>query len=110
MTNNKRRVLFKTLILAAALLALAGTAGIGTATYAQSARASAVTARPDSFLDPFTLTRVFLSTDDPEEGVRLSISTDTNPLVGPQIAVPERPEYRSLWCPNLNLPTGRNGI
>jgi len=110
MTNNKRRVMFKPMILVAVLLALAGVAGIGTAAYAQAARTPAVTARPDSFLDPFTLARVFLSADDLGEGVRLQASTDTNPLVGPQITVPERPEYRSLWCPNLNLPTGRNGI
>ena len=102
--------MFKPVILVAAVLALAGAAGIGTVAYAQAAGTPAVTARSDSFLDPFTLARVIISADDPEEGVRLQASTDTNPLAGPQITVPERPEYRSLWCPNLNLPTGRNGI
>jgi len=110
MTNNKERIMFKPVILVVVLLALAVAAGIGTAAYAQATRTPAVTARSDSFLDPFTLARVLLSANDQGEGVRLSASTDTSPLVGPQITVPERPEYRSLWCPNLNLPTGRNGI
>jgi len=110
MTNNKRRIILKPMILMAVLLALAVAAGISTAAYAQATRTPAVAARPDSFLDPFALARVFLSADNPGKGVRLQAGTGTHPLAGPQITVPARPEYRSLWCPNLNLPTGRNGI